>query len=140
MELDCDRCNKKVLFEVPLQKDTTFYIDRGIRNIESIFLCVTKNKWTQNQKIKLSNGEFKVGRHRSDLKNSLSILTEDKQMSRFHFVLTMNEEKEVTIKDNKSTNGLFINGIEIKPEFEVYINENDSILIGRTTMELSVTN
>ena len=70
----------------------------------------------------LSDGVHRIGRI-----NDYEILLDDITVSRQHGLITVNDEA-IEIKDEESTNGIFVNGELIK---ETILNPGDRVQVGK---------
>ena len=73
----------------------------------------------------LENGEFRLGRGDVDLR------FDDGSLSRHHATI-FREGERIWILDNNSTNGSFVNGVEVAPNGTI-LYEGDSIQLGNET-------
>ena len=69
--------------------------------------------------------------------NKADIILEDLSVSKKHLEITFINSHKIIIKDIGSTNGTFVNGEQISPYKEYYLNINDSLCIGNLTNEIS---
>lgn len=84
------------------------------------------NKKT-NEKIILSKYPFILGKHEDFADGIIN----DSYVSRMHFQINY-EHGLFFIKDLNSTNGTFVNGIELSPGVEAQLKESDVIRVGNT--------
>ena len=75
----------------------------------------------------LNDGVHRIGRI-----NDYEILLDDITVSRRHGLITVNDDV-IEVKDEESTNGIFVNGELIK---ETILNAGDRIQIGKYTLLL----
>jgi len=68
-----------------------------------------------------------IGRERGN-----NIVINDDYVGRKHLKLTCDDQGNVILKDLGSINGTYVNERKIKGE--VYLNENDTVQIGKTTI------
>lgn len=143
--VDADFFNKDLISVRSLFE--THVIDDGVelrKDIEQYFLVVLKNDKTPDQKLKLKLGENIIGRiSKNNIPaNKISIESEDKEMSRIHCMITLEEvgnRIDVILKDHDSTNGVYLNGSDTKISSfdEIYLEAEDIIRIGKTKFKVS---
>ena len=68
----------------------------------------------------------------------MEVVTEDLNMSRIHIAIRK-RKSGFTVKDMESLNGTRLNGEKLEKEDEVYLEDGDKILIGRTELLVNVT-
>ncbi|MCB0517060.1 MAG: FHA domain-containing protein, partial [Bacteroidetes bacterium] len=107
---------------------------------ELLQLKIIENDYTKAQLLKLNIGENIIGRASSDEKqNKVAVVTNDMEMSREHCLITVektNEKFQYILKDCKSTNGTYHNGIKLSEHDEVFISKESQIEIGITLIKL----
>ena len=51
-------------------------------------------------------------------------------ISRIHAIITLKENNQYYIKDNKSTNHTYVNNVKVEPDQEVLLTNNCTITLG----------
>ena len=95
---------------------------------EPLFILSLLNNELMSTSWKLSNKEYKVGRSSEN-----NIILDDITVSRNHALLSVSKEN-ITIRDNNSTNGIYINNI-IKSDSK--LKSGDKIQIGKYLLLLT---
>lgn len=110
-------------------------------------LKVCKNQKTEAQMFILKKREQSVGRFSqapNDFKPDIGIITSDRKISKNHFQITQYRnsigETDVTIKDEQSRNGTFLNNNPqpIAHTDEIYLKNGDQLRIGDTWIEIEM--
>ena len=78
------------------------------------------------ERISLDKAEFKIG-HKARLVDYA--ITDNSAISRVHCVITK-RNGVCFIRDNKSTNGTFVNGEELKAGEEKFLTNNAIVILG----------
>ena len=95
---------------------------------EPLFIISLLNNELMSSSWKLSNNDYKIGRSSEN-----NIILDDITVSRNHALLSVNN-KNIKIKDNNSTNGIYINNI-IQSDTE--LKSGDKIQIGKYLLLLT---
>ena len=95
---------------------------------EPLFILSLLNNELMSTSWKLSNKEYKVGRSSEN-----NIILDDITVSRNHALLSVSKEN-IIIRDNNSTNGIYINNI-IKNDSK--LKSGDKIQIGKYLLLLT---
>ena len=95
---------------------------------EPLFIISLLNNELMSSSWKLSNKDYKIGRSSEN-----NIILDDITVSRNHALLSVNN-KNIKIKDNNSTNGIYINNI-IQSDTE--LKTGDKIQIGKYLLLLT---
>ena len=95
---------------------------------EPLFILSLLNNELMSSSWKLSNKDYKIGRSSEN-----NIILDDITVSRNHALLSVNN-KNIKIKDNNSTNGIYINNI-IQSDTE--LKSGDKIQIGKYLLLLT---
>ena len=84
----------------------------------------------QDQELDIQLHEFCVGRD-----EPCNYTIDHEGVSRFHFVIVINEER-ITLKDDRSRNGTYVNGRWLRGELE--LNDGDSIQAGTARFTINI--
>ena len=76
----------------------------------------------------LSNKNFSIGRDKSN-----QLIIADPNVSRFHAVVNF-ENGEAYIKDTDSSNGTYVNDIQVRPSVKHKLKDGDKIKLGTTVI------
>lgn len=128
---------------VPIDSHTEIISSHSQSKVLKCLFLIQRNEDTMAQNIEVNLGEFILGRRTADdSSNKLSIKTNDDTMSRNHCVINFNKSKsgiyEISIKDNNSKNGTFVNG-KLLSEYDIKVlNNRDEIKIGQTKILIEI--
>jgi hypothetical protein len=110
-------------------------------------LKILENEKTQEQSFLLKYKEQTIGRLShipGDFRPTIPIETKDRKISKNHFQIfqTKNQfgDTEVILKDERSTNGTFLNGskMRLNNAEEIYLANGDRLRIGDTIIEIEM--
>jgi len=76
----------------------------------------------------LSNKNFSIGRDKSN-----QLIIADPKVSRFHALVNF-EDGEAYIKDTNSSNGTYVNDVQIPPNVKHKLKDGDKIKLGTTVI------
>ena len=140
----CPRCQKKFLISVPTSLAIKFESDPTMGGNEpdrSLLLEVMKNDTTAYQSFNLTSDYYTIGRKNSsgpEHRPDVEVETADKKMSRKHAAIRK-KKTGFTLKDLASKNGVWLNGIKMDAEEEVYLDDGDQFRLGETTFLVNTT-
>lgn len=105
---------------------------------------ILKNEKTEAQFFYLKEGSNTIGRlsHSTcEIITDIPICSNDRKISRKHCEILLEKKGcgfEAILKDSKSANGTFINGLEkaLTPDDEIYLNNGDTFIIGETRIQI----
>lgn len=142
----CPSCKRKLAFtirEQDLPNDKATDVKDTITNSDKILapyeISVVENRFTYNATFPLFVGSNWIGRY-NDKYTSLEIPihTSDPSMDRTHCAITVealpDEEYIVTIADNNSLTGTFVNTKEVEQGEQRLLHNGDVITLGATTL------
>ncbi len=104
-------------------------------------LSVLANADTPEQLFTFQEGVYTIGRKSNSSKATISILTEDKSMSREHIRIEVKKDTKGRYKhylsDNNSKNHTLYNSNYLENGEVVVLNDGDEIVIGHTTLRFN---
>lgn len=105
-------------------------------------ITISGDEDTPEQIFKLYEGVITIGRSSSSSAVGFPILTKDKMMSRSHITIEVKKDSKGNYKhylsDNKSKNRTLYNNNYLETGEVVILNDNDEIVIGKTTLRFNV--
>ncbi len=134
----CHNLNQVFVSEEDLSgvRTVTLHEDKGM--VLGALLEVLPNPNTVSAIFHVEEGLNIVGRASSSKKIEISIKTTDRDMSREHCQIEGRRNKydsmSYTIEDLDSKNGVYINGIKLEAADKVFLEGNDIIELGNTSL------
>ncbi len=107
------------------------YENVGLEHVPAFGLGIKEPEFPARA-IALSVGEHMLGRH-----DRCQILIHDPYTSRFHCLVTIHIDGRITLRDLKSRNGTWVNGMCIPPDEKRSITPGTHIQIGGTILQLT---
>jgi pSer/pThr/pTyr-binding forkhead associated (FHA) protein len=107
----------------------------------SVYLIIEENEFTKNQSFEIDQAKMTLGRKNTagpKAKPDVEINTEDMYMSKIHAQIIRKKNNDFVIIDNDSTNGTWLNDEKLKPYDEFYLENNDIIRLGRTSINVKI--
>jgi hypothetical protein len=141
-----EACGVIMKYKVPMitgrAEDVT--IIQGSKTTKKVAkLQLKKNEFGESQLFALQKGKSIIGRKSSTKKVDIEINSSDAAMSRQHCSIEEYVDKVhrvfYIISDADSKAGTFLNGMKLHPIDEIYLEENDKIRLGRSTLIYKTT-
>lgn len=132
------QCNEFITIKLPKAvkvESTTVVIENKNSYKANAFL--EWNREGELLRFPLNNGIQIIGRKSNNKYPDICLESSDNSLSRLHCIIEGVESKNdhnYILKDNKSKNGILLNGTEIYPEDELYLVHGDEIKLGLTTL------
>lgn len=139
-------CNEKISTIIPSKtqspqaRKTIILNTKSDHSVASIILMDENGNTPKIYKIK--KGINIVGRIANKTLADIAIESDDRYMSRTHCTITtssIGENTQYIIKDYQSKNDTFINGLLLKKEEEIYLQNDDILQLGKTKLKFQIT-
>lgn len=135
-------CGKVINYKIPLVegREEDYTTIEGAEVKQPItYLELVASEFGAKQILTLQTGKQILGRKSTTQKVDLEIESTDASMSRQHCYIEtyIDKQKKLChiISDAESKAGTFLNGKRLHQIDELYLRENDQILIGRSTLQ-----
>lgn len=102
-------------------------------NEEGIFLEFVETQFNYPQNLQIPYGESIFGRYNPNSPATLQLDSTDMSLDRQHLRLRLSSMGVLTIRDNASLTGTFVNGTLLQPNEWRRLNAGDVIAMGATT-------
>lgn len=140
--LVCDVCHKPIAL-YPKKAQALLHTDRAIKAISledtffapsDIYLEFLENEFAPRQALLVPEGKSMLGRYNPKSSAHLQVMTSDPSMDRNHSVLTLHKNGSLSIQDNDSMTGTFVNGLELDPGEVRRLWDADVLTLGATSI------
>ncbi len=140
----CEGCGEMIKHKVTIKSNNDTVIV-GLNDLKGKIGSLNLLGPTKNilQNYILSEGTVKIGRSYEDSEADIQLPGSDRTLSRCHCIIKghysiKRETMEYLIYDDQSTNGVYINNVEITKEAEVYLHHGDIIQLGKTILKFEM--
>lgn len=137
----CELCHKPIAV-FRHQAQALLHTDRAVKAVslegmqftdEDIYLEFLENEFAPSQLLTVPEGKSILGRFNPRSSADLQVMTTDPSMDRNHSVLMLNSKGWLTIMDNDSMTGTFVNGLELDPGERRRLTNGDVLTLGATS-------
>ena len=135
-------CGQLINYRIPLVegREEDYTMIEGDESKKSTpYLEIEASEFGKKQTLILQNGKQVIGRKSTTKKVDLEIESTDTSMSRQHCYIEAYTDKQKRLchilSDAESKSGTFLNGKRLHQVDELYLEENDKITIGRSTLQ-----
>jgi len=140
----CKKCKAPITMKFPEsmgRNDITFVTTNNSRILSGASILIMGSQKGNEELFDLKEGEQIIGRKSAKKFPEIPIETKDSSVSRLHCVISgfrnSKGELEYTIRDNKSKNGVLLNGLKLSEYDEVYLKSNDEIYLGQMKVKFT---
>lgn len=138
----CNKCHRPIaLYKHRAQ--ALLHTERSVKAIsledarfseDSIYLEFLENEFAPSQSLRVPEGKSILGRFNPQSTADMQLMTSDPSMDRNHSVLLLNNKGWLTIMDNDSMTGTFVNGLELDPGERRRLSDGDVLTLGATSV------
>lgn len=138
----CDQCRKPLALYKQRAK-ALLHTERGVKAVsvedaqfsdDSIYLEFIENEFAPTQKLQVPLGKSVLGRHNPKSTADIQVMTGDPSMDRNHSILFLDNKGWLSIMDNDSMTGTFVNGLELDPGERRRLTDGDVLTLGATSV------
>lgn len=139
--LVCEECHKPIALYAK-KAQALIHSDRAIKAISledssldtGINLEFLENEFAPTQSLKVPEGKSILGRYNPKSTAQLQLMTSDPSMDRNHSILQLTKKGVLSIQDNDSMTGTFVNGLELEPGEIRRLWDGDVLTLGATSV------
>jgi DNA-directed RNA polymerase subunit N (RpoN/RPB10) len=150
INIRCTHCGKNNAgIKVPYEKTFKDQIAQNLISPKTVIrergeqdsilkLHVKQNEFHAEQFFSIEKETTIVGRKATTSNAEIQIETKDRNMSREHIILKKKSKGRFVLADNSSSNGTFLDEVQLEENEEVYLEDGNIICIGKTEINIRI--
>ncbi len=137
----CPHCHRPIAVYAS-QATLQMHRDRAVKAVavslhdfseQDPYLEIVESRLADSQRLPIPIGESVLGRFTPNSKAEIQVLTDDIDLGRNHARLWLTKKGSLSVADNDSVSGTYVNGQPLAPTDKVRLWDGDVLTLGATT-------